>query len=230
MPVEDDPHRRPAAEPRQTAGQLRVVGEDGPGTDHDRVVDSAQPMPPLARRRPGDPLAFAAAGGNPTVERGCELQGDERPAEGETGKEAGIDLGRLLGAEPGIDREPRRKQPGDPVAGDARIGVFERDDYPSHPGIDQCVGTRRSLTPMAAGFEAHIGGSAARRAAGPAQRFGFGMRPAAGLGPAAADDPALADDDATDRRVRPDRAESPPGQRQRQRHPATVIASIGIRA
>jgi len=59
LPVERDPHRRTAAEPRQAAGQLRVVGNDGAGADQDRVVRRAQQMGALARRKPGDPAAFA---------------------------------------------------------------------------------------------------------------------------------------------------------------------------
>ena len=55
-------------------------------------------------------------------------------------------------------------------------------------GGDQGIGAGRRLAVMAAGLERDIGRGAARRLAGPRQRLGLGMRPAAGLRPAAPDD------------------------------------------
>ena len=64
---------------------------------------------------------------------------------------------------------PARAQPGDALAGDARIGILERrPPTRGDAGGDQRVGAGRGLAPMAAGLEGDIGGGAARR--GPARR------------------------------------------------------------
>ncbi len=52
LPVDDDPHRRMPAQPRQAAGQLRIVGDGRTGADEDRIMRRAQQMRTLARRRP----------------------------------------------------------------------------------------------------------------------------------------------------------------------------------
>ena len=185
--VDDDPHRRAMGEPGQPAGQLRIVGKNGAGADHDRVVAGAQGVRPVARRRAGDPLALAAGKRDAAVERGGKLERHERPAMPQPRQKAGVDLGGLLRAKPGFDRDAGRAQRGNSVAADPRVGVFEGDDDALDASLDQRIGAGRGLAPVAAGFETDIGGSTARRTAGPAQRLGLAMRPAARLGPAATD-------------------------------------------
>src|SRR5207253_1537968 len=68
------------------------------------------------------------------------------------------------------------------------------------------------------------GASALRCGSGTGQRLGLGMGPAARLGPAAADNAAAIGDDAAYRRVRPDTAETAPGQAQRRPHHLQVKA------
>ncbi len=224
LPVDDDPHRRAPAEPIEPAGELRVVGEHGADANHDRIVPGAQQMRPGARRRSGNPAALAPRHRDPPVERGRELHRDERPAPPYPAEKPGIDLGRRIGAEPDFGRDPGGAQPLDPAAADARIRVFDRGDDPPDPGFDQRLGARRRLAPVAARFEADIGGGAAGAGAGAGQRLGLGVRPAARLGPAAADDASFVDQNAADRRVGPSIAEAAPGEPQCRPHMAKIAA------
>ena len=113
-------------------------------------------MGAFARRGAGDPLALAACSGDSAVERGAELQGNERPAEPQAAQEPGVDLSRLLGAKTGLDREPGVPQSPEPLAGDARIGVLESDDHPPHSGFDQRIDARGSTAPVATWLETDI--------------------------------------------------------------------------
>ena len=88
----------------------------------------AQQMRALARRRAGDPAAFARSGRDPPVERGRQLQRDERPAGSHALEEPGIDLGRLVGAQPAFDGDPGLAQPRETAAGDPRVRVLDRGD------------------------------------------------------------------------------------------------------
>ncbi len=215
--IDDDADRTPALEPADPAGEQRIVGHDGIAADHDGVVRRAQQVRAGARRFAGDPAALAGGRGDAAVERGRELQGDERPAVPQAREEAGIDLGRLARAKPGLDRDPGRAQPRNTLAGDARVGVLDRQHDARHPRGGKRIGAGRRLAPMAARLEAHIGGCAAGTLAGPSQSLGLAVRPAAGLRPAAAYDLARCDDDAADGRIGPHRAE--PALRQTQRRP-----------
>jgi len=176
----------------------------------------------LARQPAGDPLALAGLGGDAAVERRRQLERDERPPLAHAQEEPGIELGRLLGAQPSLDDDAGGAQLGDALAGDARIGILDRYDDADEPGGDQGVGAGRRPAPMAARLEADIGGGAAGSRAGAGQRLGLAMRPAARLGPAAPDDAAVPDDDAADRRVGPDLAEAAPRQRDRRAHMGDV--------
>ncbi len=143
-------------------------------------------------------------------------------------KKAGVDLGGFGGAEAGFDRDAGLAQPGDPAAGDTRVGILEGYDDVFNTGIDQRAGAGRRLSPMAARLEADIGGGAQCRRSGAAQGFSFGVRPAAGLGPAAADNGSPVDEDAADGRVGPDIAEPAPGERQGRVHPTRIGAPIAV--
>src|SRR5262249_32143022 len=107
-------------------------------------------MRAFARRRPGNPLALAARGGDHAIKRGSELQRHEWPAEGKTGQETSIDLSRLGRAQPGLDREPGVPQSPEPLARDARIGVFKSDNHSPHSGLDKRIDARGSMPPVAA--------------------------------------------------------------------------------
>src|SRR5260370_1183934 len=53
----------------------------------------------------------------------------------------------------------------DALAGDAGVGILDRQDDAANVGGDQRIGAGRRLAPMAARLEADIGGGAARRRA-----------------------------------------------------------------
>src|SRR5207248_5603622 len=164
----------------------------------------------LPCRRSGDPLALAAPGRDAAVERGGELQGDQRPAVAESAEEAGIDFDSFRPAEAGIDIETRRAQSSHALAGNARVGVLRSNHNPTYPCGDQRIGAGRGATPMATRLETDIGGGAASSVTRPVERLGLAMRPSARLRPPAPHDAAFVDDDAADRRVWPDRAEPAP--------------------
>ena len=75
---------------------------------------------------------------------------------------------------------------------------------------------------MRTGLQRHVERGAARGLAGPPERLGLGMRPAAWLGPAAADDDAVLDDDRADGRVRPGATLPAPAERERKVHKPLV--------
>ena len=132
MTVEHDAHRRAVPEPRQAAGQLRVVGQHRAGADQHRVMLGAQQVRrsraagPVIQRL--SPLAVAI---RPSSEVASFRVTSGRPSL--TRQKAGVELGRLGGAEPGLDRDAGLAQPADPGAGDARVGIFERGDDAAMP-------------------------------------------------------------------------------------------------
>src|SRR6516164_1262514 len=229
MAVDDNAHRRAMAEARQAAGQLGIVHNNGAGADHDRVVTGAQGVRALARRRPGDPLTLAGRGSDAAIERSCEFERNKRTPEPQAAEETRIDLGRLLGTEPDLDVEPRRTQPAQSLAGDARIRILKSDHHPPYPGGDQRIDAGRGLAPVTTRLETDMGDGSVSRLPRPAKRFGLAMRSPTGLGPAPSDDPAVVYDDTTDRGVRPDGAEPATGERQRCSHRVEIEVSIAGR-
>ena len=139
---------------------------------------------------------------------------------------AGMHAARLVGAEADIDRDAFVAQPLMALAGDFRIGVFQRRHHARDAGLDDGVGARRRLALMRARLERHVHRGALRRLLGAAQRLDLGMRAAAGLRPAAADDDAILDDHRADRRIGPGVAEPAPAERERQRHEARVVRGV----
>jgi hypothetical protein len=73
MSVDDDPYRRPFAQSRQSAGQLRIIGGYCAASHHDRIMRRAQGVSAIACRGPGDPAAFVASRGDTAVKRSGEL-------------------------------------------------------------------------------------------------------------------------------------------------------------
>ena len=175
-----------------------------------------------ARARPGDPAALAGGRRDAPVERRGELEGQPRPSGPDPDEKARVHLLRLGGQAPGLDVDPGGPKRREPRPGDARIGILDGRDHPGDSGGDQRVGAGRRPADMGAGFERHVGRGAARGRAGPRQRDGLGVRPSAVRRPAATDDAALRDDHAADGGVRPDPAQSAPGEPQRRAHVARV--------
>ena len=65
----------------------RIVGGHGADAHHHRVMPGAQRVGRAARLGAGDPAALAGMGRDPAVERGGELERDQRPARAARGSE-----------------------------------------------------------------------------------------------------------------------------------------------
>ena len=103
------------------------------------------------------------AGGDAAVERGRQLQRDQRPAACDDAGEAGEELGARCRLDAGVDRR-RRRGAGAPRRRRARAGSGSRhaeDDAP-HAGGQHGLGTRRRAAVMVAGLERHVERRAAR--------------------------------------------------------------------
>ena len=136
---------------------------------------------------------------------------------------AGMNAARFVGAKTDIDRDAFGAQPLVALAGDFRIGIFQRRHHARDAGLDDGVGAGRRLALMRARLERHVHRGALRGFLGVPQRLDLGMRAAAGLRPAAAKDDAVLHDHRADRRIGPGRAQPAPAERQRQRHEARVV-------
>ena len=96
---------------------------------------------------------------------------------------------------------PCRHQPQQAFACNFRIRVLHGRNHARDPGIDQCIGTRRSPPLMAARFEGDVSGGVEGLVARLSQRMHFGVRLTGANMPALADDLSIAHDHATHARV-----------------------------
>ena len=84
-----------------------------------------------------------------------------------------------------------------------RVRVFDGDDDLGNAGVDQRIAARRRAAVVRAGFERDVGGGAAGRGAGGAQRHDFGVGGADALGVTFGDSATTPRGDrATDSRIR----------------------------
>ena len=181
-------------------------------------------MSAAARGFTGNPFAVAAAGGDPPVERGRDLEGDQGPTLNDSLEKSAIEIFRVFGADSGRNRDARSLETFDALARDPRIGIDESNDDARDAGGNQSVGAGRGLAMMGARFQTDIGGGAPCRRAGPRQGFAFRVRPTAWLGPAAADDLVASHQDTAHRRIGPNRPKPALGERQGTSHPMVVGA------
>ena len=141
-----------SSRPGKPAGQLRIVGDHRADADHHRVMRRAQQMRAVARRLAGDPSAFADASRDPAVERGGELQRDQRPAVADAHEETGIELARRFArrarSRPRCRRRASAASPRPETRGSgSSIATTTR----AIAGGDQRIGARRRLAVMAHG-------------------------------------------------------------------------------
>ena len=189
-------------------------------------------MPPpngmrhTARLGSGDPLAFAGMGGDLAVQRGRQLQRDQRATGGGLLKKTGKRLPRLVFQQPRIGLDSRSAQPGDALGGDTLIEVGGSDNDTGNAGIYQRIGTRRRLAPVAAGLERDVGGRTVRLIPRHLQRLCLGMGATAGGGEASADNAVVLDNDAADRGVGPSRAKAPPSKGEGGAHMRQVVGRV----
>ena len=153
----------------------------------------AQQMPEAARRRAGDPLAFARGGGGAAVEALGDLQRDQRTAAGALRQKKPSFNCAACVCQAHWSRRQFRPRAGAQSLAPSRAdrGLRSPPTTRATPACNQRLGAGRRLAVMGAGLERDIGGGAARGLAGLRQRHGLGMGAAAIMGPAAADNAAL---------------------------------------
>ena len=88
---------------RQAARQLWIVHQGGPDTDNNRVMGLPHEVSASPRHRAGNPLALAAMGRNPAVQRTRRLQRNERPPLRSMQEKAGIHGLGLIGTDTEIN-------------------------------------------------------------------------------------------------------------------------------
>ena len=116
-------------------------------------------------------------------------------------REAGDELGRLVGQHPFLDRDARRTQDREPTAVDERIWVADRRYDALDPRLDDRVGAGGRPAVVAAGLQAHDQSGASRVRARLGERHAFGMRRPRALVPPLADDAVAGHHDGADHGV-----------------------------
>ncbi len=166
----------PAAQP---AVELRVVDPHGLGADHDGVETIAHLVHAPPRRRARHPPRVAAGRRDAPVERGGELQYDERKAAGHVLREVLDERSTLLFEHADVDPQSGAAQPRDATTAHPWIRIERADDDAGHARGDNRVHAGRSTPEVAAGLERHV----ERRAAGASSRLpereDLGMSPPA---------------------------------------------------
>jgi hypothetical protein len=175
-------------------------------------VLAAQGVGGLSRRFAGNPLALACPGGDFSIQRAGEFQGDQGAALADSGEKAGERLFRLLFQHAGFYGDAGGAQAGEAGAVYARIWVGAGDNHVGDAGLDQGVGAGWGLAGMRAGFQGDVGGGATCGFASLGQGLGFGVRPAARRCEGTANDPALPHKDTADGGVGPGGAQAAPGE------------------
>lgn len=241
---EDDPQRRPAKHSRvkvvnvqllrvglrlidilgEPGGERRVIGQRGAAADEDCVDFGAGAVDFVAGELAADPLAVAGDGRDAAIERHRPFGDDPRATSGDAFQVGCQEMLGGIGFDPDIDADAGLFQFAQAPAGDVGEGVTDGDDDAGQAGFDQRTGAGGGLTGVAAGFERHVGGSAAGEfAIGELlERIDLGMRPAEAAMATLGQEFAVANQDAPDHRVRLDRPAAPEGQPQRHRHPVCI--------
>ena len=114
----------------------------------------AQMMGALPRFLAGDPAARAGARRDAAIERGRELEGDQRPAGAHAQEEAGVQALRLVLRQPDRDLDAGLAQLLDAAAVDPRVRVARRDHRAPDAGMEQRHGAGRRVAVVRAGLEA----------------------------------------------------------------------------
>ena len=198
--------------------ELRVVVPDGAEASQERAGARPPAMPVLPRCFSGDPLALAVGERGAPVEAHRDFHAHPRPAARHAGDEANVELARLVLHRPALDRNPCCAQLGEARTCDPRIRILNRRHHASDAGIDDRVSARRGAAVMAAWFQVHVEGCAARTRPGCLQCQRLRVRHPGALMPARADDRPVLDHDATDARIGCRRIEAAPGEFERLPH------------
>ncbi|MNS34715.1 hypothetical protein D3C72_668480 [compost metagenome] len=182
-------------------GQPCVVRQHRIGAGQYHTGLRAQTLHCRARRRAGDPLAFAAFHGGSPVEAHGQLDPHERQAVFHAFQKALIKLARLAFQHAAFGGDTGLCQALQTATGDFRVRVLHRRDHAGHTGIHQCIGARRCAAVVAARFKRHVSGGATSLLTGRAQGVDFSVGLAGALVPAFADNLPALHDHATDPRI-----------------------------
>src|SRR5579872_905653 len=220
--VQHEANRRACFHARQAACEQRIIRQHRADTDQNGVALGPQQLRARLRHFSRDRNRPMAGASNLVVARDREFQDHMWTVVADAPEMSGVIARGLERAEPDIDPDSRRAKFCMPLACYFGIGILDRRHHARNPGGDHGVRARGRLAEMRTGLERDIERGAARRLAGPRQRFHLGMGTAARLSPAAADDDAVLDDDGAHRRIGPGPPQATPAEYKRKLHEAQI--------
>ena len=191
MPDHDAQRLLPVQLPRRVAcGEGRVVHECGAGAHHDGVDLGPQVVRVVPRHLRGDPAARTVRCRDPAVQRGGDLERDERAPALDRRQPGAEQRPPLVGQQAGLHVDPGSAQPFRTAGGDG-VRVRDRHDHATDARREEGLRAGTRAAGVVARFEGDDGGGAARR--GVAVR-GIGQRGDLGVRSPGAAVPALTED------------------------------------
>jgi hypothetical protein len=203
--------------------ERRIVGPRGVATDANGVDPGAKPVDEIAGLGTGNPARVPGPVGDPAIDRGRELEGEE----GTVGvampvEEAGVLAAGLFREQADLDLDPRPAQEVGATPGH-RVGIRLRDDNLPDPGGADGIDAGRLFTLVGTGFEGDDQRAPAGPLGGGAKRHRFGVGPAELGVPSLADRLTLGQDDGAHQWIGRDPAPAPPGEFERAAHRGPVV-------
>ncbi len=189
-PVEQDPRQR-AAPMELARRQQRIVGEDGPGADRDRVDLGAHGVRVPQRIVRADARALPRLRRHAIVEARRGFHDDERPMQGLEREIRAVQPERPLAAGSHRHVDALLTQKIEPAATDARIGVDCRRNHARDAGRRNTFDARAGSADVAARLERAVERRAARESPRLVERAHFRVRPACLLVISLSDDRAV---------------------------------------
>ena len=138
LAIEDHPRQRPFAM-HGARGELRIVDQNRPDADADRVDFSAHDVRVPVGRRRREVRALARRGGEAAVEARGRFEDDERPSFAHQREERLIEPRGGGGADAGLDVDAVRPQIGEPAAVHGGIRILHRRHDAADPGVDDAA-------------------------------------------------------------------------------------------
>lgn len=182
-------------------GQRRVVREDGPCADDDRVARRPQLVHVGPGRLPGDPPARPVGGRGPPVEGRRHLPGHQGAAVDEGRRPGPVEGLGLDGEETADDVHANRAQQVGSSPG-PRVGVGLGEDDPGDAGSEEGSGAGSGQPGVRAGLQRHVCRGARGCLTGLRERDDLGMRRSCACVEAGSHrQPRGIDDDGADARV-----------------------------
>lgn len=212
---------------RQSRCQLRIIREQRANSNENRVGSIAANMDILPGLGTAHPARMTGACGDPAVERHGIFRGGARPAGLNARHESANKVKRLVSQRANLDLNPNSPQLRKPATIYQWVRIAGRRNDPPHSGGDNCAGTGRSATVVAARLQGDVEIRAACQFTGGTQGDDLGVRPWWRLRRAKADDPTVSNQYRTHGRVGRDTSQSRPGLLQRKGHEFPVGSAPG---